>query len=192
MRPCLLLRPDSETGFVRLGLLPCLGALWNPRSVRRNDLPESEPAGLMLMTRITVRPLLEQATTRALPMTWPTPTCLPLSQSSSRAPDGAKDTSRYPSRGHRACPRSSCRSPYRNRRDQAWTLPAAGVFMPLFRIISKGDKDPSTAAAFVASSVRYGPSTYGPRRQQNHHDDTNISALADQSSDERFHVATPF
>ena len=35
------------------------------------------------MTRIAVRPLVKLATARTLPMTWPTPTCLPLSHSSS-------------------------------------------------------------------------------------------------------------
>jgi len=37
----------------------------------------------MFMTRIAVRPLVKLATARTLPTTWPTPTCLPLSDSSS-------------------------------------------------------------------------------------------------------------
>src|SRR6476619_5678402 len=69
--------------------VPC-----QPRSVRRDHVPEREPSGLIAMVRITVRPLIRQATARKFPMTWPTPTCLPLSQSSSRAPEGAMDTSR--------------------------------------------------------------------------------------------------
>jgi hypothetical protein len=51
---------------------------WVPRSVRRDHLPESEPSGLMFTVRITVRPLLKQATARTSPITWPTPTGLPL------------------------------------------------------------------------------------------------------------------
>jgi hypothetical protein len=35
-----------------------------PRSVRREDLPEREPSGLMFIIKITVRPLVELATAR--------------------------------------------------------------------------------------------------------------------------------
>jgi hypothetical protein len=37
--------------------------------VRRDHLPESEPSGLIVMVRMTVRPLLEHATAKTLSTT---------------------------------------------------------------------------------------------------------------------------
>ena len=62
-----------------------------PRSVRRSQLPDSEPSGLICMVRMTVLPLVHEATASTLPTTSPTPTILPLSHSSSSAPDGASE-----------------------------------------------------------------------------------------------------
>ena len=67
-----------------------------PRSVRRDHLPASEPSGLLVIIKMAVRPLNKQATTSVSPITWATPTCLPLSQSSSSAPEGAKAMSTMP------------------------------------------------------------------------------------------------